>query len=102
VESPDPGKNKNLRVATSSGPPPLGGGGSHKWSGPANGLCLLCAVPEDTRHIMFSCPAARLLWRGIVSERLSVKVMDYLDKCLRPCAGDRWTGLQLLEHPTLA
>jgi hypothetical protein len=33
-----------------------------KRNGPGNGLCPLCAAPEDTRHIMFSCPAARLLW----------------------------------------
>jgi hypothetical protein len=33
-----------------------------KRNGPGNGLCPLCAVPKDTRHIMFSCPAARLLW----------------------------------------
>ena len=33
-----------------------------KRHGPGDGLCPLCAVPETTTHIMFSCPAARFLW----------------------------------------
>jgi hypothetical protein len=33
-----------------------------KRHGSGNGLCPLCAVPETTTHIMFSCPAAQFLW----------------------------------------
>ncbi|XP_048552814.1 mitogen-activated protein kinase kinase kinase 17-like [Triticum urartu] len=35
-------------------------------------------------------------------ERLSSEAKDFLDKCLRRCAGERWTAEQLLEHPFLA
>ncbi|KAM0885507.1 hypothetical protein ACQ4PT_030296 [Festuca glaucescens] len=35
-------------------------------------------------------------------ERLSAEAKDFLDKCLRRRAGERWTAAQLLEHPFLA
>ncbi|KAE8767665.1 serine/threonine-protein kinase 3-like [Hordeum vulgare] len=35
-------------------------------------------------------------------ERLSSEAKDFLDKCFRRCAGERWTAEQLLEHPFLA
>jgi mitogen-activated protein kinase kinase kinase 17/18 len=35
-------------------------------------------------------------------ERLSAEANDFLDKCLRRCAGERWTAVQLLDHPFLA
>jgi hypothetical protein len=33
-----------------------------KRHGPRNGMFPLCNVPEMTRHIIFTCPAARFLW----------------------------------------
>ncbi|KAM0921597.1 hypothetical protein ACQ4PT_006778 [Festuca glaucescens] len=35
-------------------------------------------------------------------ERLSAEAKDFLDKCLRRRATERWTAAQLLEHPFLA
>jgi serine/threonine protein kinase len=35
-------------------------------------------------------------------ERFSAEAKDFLDKCLRRRAGERWTAAQLLEHPFLA
>uniref|UniRef100_A0ACD5ZWK7 Uncharacterized protein n=1 Tax=Avena sativa TaxID=4498 RepID=A0ACD5ZWK7_AVESA len=35
-------------------------------------------------------------------ERMSTEAKDFLDKCLRRSAGERWTAVQLLEHPFLA
>ncbi|KAK1699089.1 hypothetical protein QYE76_015786 [Lolium multiflorum] len=35
-------------------------------------------------------------------ELLSAEAKDFLDKCLRRSAGERWTAAQLLEHPFLA
>uniref|UniRef100_A0ACD5U062 Uncharacterized protein n=1 Tax=Avena sativa TaxID=4498 RepID=A0ACD5U062_AVESA len=35
-------------------------------------------------------------------ERLSSEAKDFLDKCLRRRAAERWTAAQLLEHPFLA
>ncbi|KQK05074.2 hypothetical protein BRADI_2g17830v3, partial [Brachypodium distachyon] len=34
-------------------------------------------------------------------ERMSPDAKDFLDKCLRRSAGERWTAAQLLEHPFL-
>uniref|UniRef100_A0ACD5U0S9 Uncharacterized protein n=1 Tax=Avena sativa TaxID=4498 RepID=A0ACD5U0S9_AVESA len=34
--------------------------------------------------------------------RLSAEAEDFLEKCLRRRAGERWTAAQLLEHPFLA
>jgi hypothetical protein len=33
-----------------------------KRHGPGNGLCPPCAILELTHHIVFACPADRLLW----------------------------------------
>jgi hypothetical protein len=35
-------------------------------------------------------------------EQFSAEAKDFLDKCLRRRAGERWTAAQLLEHPFLA
>ncbi|KAM0921598.1 hypothetical protein ACQ4PT_006779 [Festuca glaucescens] len=63
--------------------------GRAPWSGVADVIAALHligytdAVPEVPKH-------------------LSAEAKDFLDKCLRRRAGDRWTAAELLEHPFLA
>jgi hypothetical protein len=35
-----------------------------KRQGPSNGRCSLCGAWEDCNHIFFTCPMARMMWRG--------------------------------------
>ena len=34
-----------------------------KRNGPGTGLCPLCATPEDSNHIFFSCVSVQFVWR---------------------------------------
>jgi hypothetical protein len=64
-----------------------------KRHGPGNGQCPLCAVPEMTHHIIFTCPAARFLW-SFVAEALgpewqALDLGEFLDENANRTGGRR-------------
>ena len=59
------------------------------WKGNLN--CVLCNKPEDTNHILFSCPMARFVWICIKEalgwERIPNSINEFFSNWLNKCRG---------------